>query len=43
MTIYEENGMKARYAILAALAAAVTLTAVAAAGPDGAKQGWRST
>ena len=30
--------MKARHAILVALAAAVTLTAVAAAGPDAAKQ-----
>jgi hypothetical protein len=30
--------MKARLTILAALAAAVTLTAVAAAGPDAAKQ-----
>ena len=30
--------MKARHALLVALAAAVTLTAVAAAGPDAAKQ-----
>jgi hypothetical protein len=30
--------MKARHAVLAALAAAVTLTSVAAAGPDAAKQ-----
>ena len=30
--------MKARYAVLVALAAAVTLTSVAAAGPDAAKQ-----
>ena len=30
--------MKARHAMLAALAAAVTLTAVAAAGPDAAKR-----
>ena len=30
--------MKARHAMLVALAAAVTLTAVAAAGPDAAKQ-----
>ncbi len=30
--------MKARHAILVALAAAVTLTSVAAAGPDAAKQ-----
>jgi hypothetical protein len=39
MTPYgRRNGMKARHAILVALAAAVTLTAVAAAGHDAAKQ-----
>ena len=35
---HDSPGMKARHALLVALAAAVTLTAVAAAGPDAAKQ-----
>jgi hypothetical protein len=34
----KENGMKARHALLVALAAAITMAAVAAAGPDAAKQ-----
>jgi hypothetical protein len=38
MSLRKENGMKARLTILAALVAAVTLTAVAAAGAHAAKQ-----
>src|SRR5262245_989470 len=38
MTVRKENGMKARLTILAALATAVTMAAVAAAGPDVTKQ-----